>query len=169
MNKKGDIVSILIAIVSIAIIGILIFFVSHTRDQLFTAFDDYFEESENYNNSEAQIALARINTVENAAWDYAFLGLAMGFFLALALTSFSTKISPIFYWIYGLISLIGLISGVILSNLWQELVANPEFATTITRFPITNALLGTYYPLFVTGLIVVSMILLFGKPPGADQ
>jgi len=63
------------------------------------------------------------------------------------------------------LSLVGLVLAVIASNIWQEMAANPEFATTITRFPIMDAILGTYYPTFIIGVVVVVMILLFGKGP----
>lgn len=58
--------------------------------------------------------------------------------------------------------------GVMLSNIWQEAAADPEFAVTLTRFPITNAILGSYFPLIVTGIIVLAMLFIFGKPPGQE-
>lgn len=165
MNTKGDIPSILFAIIAIFIVGVLFFFVNHFDNQLFTEFEEYMNDSTTYNNSVAQEAVVDIRDAENSIYDYAFLIVFLGYFLALALTGYSTRISPLFFWIYGVITLVGLGLGVILSNTWQQMAGNAEFTTTLARFPITNAILGTYYPVVVTGMIAIVMALLFGKNP----
>jgi hypothetical protein len=33
---------------------------------------------------------------------------------------------------------------------------------------MTNAILGSYYPLIVVAIIVIGMGILFGKPPGRE-
>jgi len=106
---------------------------------------------------------------DQEVWDYAFLGIFFGVLIALGLTAYAIRISPIFYWIYGLMSLFVLVTGVIVSNVWQEAVANPEFVTTLARFPITNAILGSYYPLVVVAIIMIAMIVIFGKPFGREE
>lgn len=166
MNKKGDIPSILLIIVSLAIVGLIIFFISHVSDDFYSAFDNYFENSSaGLNDSTAHETLQKIQATNRSVWDFAFLGIVMGYFLALMLTMFSTRISPVFYWIYALVAIVGLVLATILSNIWQGAVENPEFAVTITRFPMMNTILGTYYPIFITVVIVLAMVLLFGKNP----
>ena len=166
MNIKGDIPSILFAIISIVVIGIIFFFLNHVNDQLYTGLEDQLESNAKYNTSEIIDPLEKIHRVDNSVWDYAFLAIAMGYFLALILSMYATRISAVFYWIYGLVAMFGLLLATILSNLWQEMVANGEFVTTLTRFPITNAVLGTYYPTLITAVLVIAMVLLFGKRPG---
>lgn len=167
-NKKGDIPSIIFVIITIFIIGILFLFSNHVNEQIYGKFEDYLQKD--YNNTEVDEAVTKIHGLEEGRmWDYAFLALAMGYFLSLGLVAFSTRITPIFFWLYAIIAIIGLILATIVSNIWQEAAANPEFATTITRFPITDALLGSYFPIFISGVIVVVMILLFGKFPGDNQ
>ena len=168
MNKKGDAQSIILLIVSLFIIGIIIFFFNHIDDQLFSALSKNLEANPNFNNTEATRALSDIHEADNSVWDYAFLAIVFGYFLALMLSSFSTRISAVFYWIYGLIAIIGLILAVGLSNIWQTAAEKPEFAETILRFPIMDTILGSYYPIFITIIVVISMILLFGKPAGSD-
>lgn len=166
MNKKGDIASIIFVVVLVGIIGILFLVLNNMNDSIFTELNDAIEAD--WSGSEADIALDSIHATDNEVWDYAFLGIFLGVLVALCLTAYATRSSPIFYWIYGLISLIVLVVGVIMSNTWQSLAADPEFATTIVRFPITNMLLGTYYPLITLAIIMISMIILFGKPPGQE-
>ena len=124
-----------------------------------------FYLQDDYNDTEALDTLDTIKTKDQSIWDWAFLGIFLGSILAICLSAWAIRISPIFFWIYGILSLIVLAMGVILSNIWQEFAIEGTFTETIANFPITNAILGTYYPLVVTLIIVIMMGLLFGKPP----
>ena len=169
MNKRGQFESILVAIAMLFIIGVLFFFMNHLSDALYTGFDEYFESSIDYNNSIPRDTVQEIQTIDNQVWDWAFLAIFIGYLIQMVLLSFATRISVAFYWIFGIMGLVGLAMGVMLSNMWQEIVSIPTFVDTIARFPITNALLGSYYPIVITGLLLIVMIAIFGKPqqPGA--
>ncbi len=166
-NKKGQFESVLLAVITIFIIGIIVFFFSHMSKQIYDSLDDYLETSE-YNDTEAHRTLEKIQAVEGSnIWDWAFLAIFIGLIIQIVMFSFATRINIAFYWIMVVLDIPILIVGVVLSNVWQTLAANAEFATTILRFPITNLLLGTYYPIAVTVLIFFASIILFGKKPGA--
>lgn len=136
--------------------------------QIYDELDEYFEDSD-YNNTEAHLAVQDLQELEGSnMWDYAFLAIFIGVIIQMLLFSFATRINVAFFWIYAVVGVVVLIVGVMLSNVWQEIAANPEFATTITRFPITNMLLGSYYPVAVVGMLFLGMIALFGKPPGSS-
>ena len=107
MNKKGDIPSILYAIVAVAVVGIIILFGSHLNNAVYDSFDDYFDDNPTFNDTTAHQTVNEIQTKENSLWDYVFLGIAMGYLLITALSAYSTRISPIFYWIYGILTMIG--------------------------------------------------------------
>jgi len=169
INKKGDFPSLLFGIIVLFIIGIFIFFMNHMTNQVWDSFDGYFNSTTDYNDSEARDAVQGIQTVENSLYDYITLAILIGITIQLLLFSYATRISVIFYWLYGIMSIGVVILGVILSNIWQTAAANPEFATTITRFPITNTILGNYYPTIVVAIIFLVMIILFGKTPGSAQ
>jgi len=167
MDKKADFASILFGVVILFVIGIIFFFVSHFNQEIFSELESEFETD--YNNTESMTVLTTWQESDQEVWDYAFLGIFFGVLIALGLTAYAIRISPIFYWIYGLMSLFVLVTGVIVSNVWQEAVANPEFVTTLARFPITNAILGSYYPLVVVAIIMIAMIVIFGKPFGREE
>lgn len=169
MNKRGQFQSVLLAIVIIFIFGVVLFFSNRLNDELYTALGDRLGENSNINSSEAYDAITRIQTVENSVWDFAFLGLIIGILLQLVLLSYSTRISIAFFWLYVVVSFIVLVLGVIVSNLWQGLAENAAFATTVTRFPITNTILGSNFPIFITVMIMLGIILLFGKRPGGSN
>lgn len=165
LNKKGaEPQSILITIASLVIIGIILVLFSNLFSNIYGEIDEQFTEKERFNQTEAHLAITEIQTVENTAWDFAFLGIAIGYIIILGFTAFATRITPFFFWIYIIISIIGLFVAAVLSNVWQEMASNPELTSTIARFPITNTLLGTYYPIFITALLAIVIVLLFGKP-----
>ena len=54
-----------------------------------------------------------------------------------------------------------------MSNIWQEMVLNPTLAVTATvSFPITNAIMGTLFPLYIVVMLLTILITLFGKSSG---
>lgn len=163
INKRGDLPSIMFTIVVIAVIGIMLLLFNTVFSQVYAGFDNYFNESEEYNQSQAHTSLQEIIVFENTIWDYVFLGITFAYVLSLFLLSYSVRISPAFYFIYGVMILFGLVLGVMFSNLWQEMVTNPQLADVVVRFPITDAILGGFYPLFVAVVAITSMVLLFGK------
>lgn len=168
-NKRGDIQSIIYITMFLVIVGIVIFLISHTNIELFTELQDVLNNSD-YNSTEAYTQATNFKDVnQSRLWDYAFLGLFFGSLIAIGLSSYAVRISPIFYWVYAVLSLVVLTLGTILSNLWQSISSDPEFATTITYFPIMNTLLGSYYPIIVTAIVIIAMMVLFGKPPGQQE
>lgn len=166
-NKRGDFESILFVVLFLFIIGVIFFFTTHFKDEIYSNFQEELNTSE-YNDTEAWNVLGEFRTSEISAWDYAFLAVFIGSMIALGLTAYAIRISPVFFWIYALMSLTILISGVIASNIWQDIASDPEFATTLTYFPITNSILGSYYPLIVVIIIITGMAVLFGKPPSQE-
>lgn len=169
INRKGQFESRLLAIIMIIIVGILLFFFSKLNAGLYGGLDKYFNNSEDYNVSEAHTALTEINTLETSnMWDYAFLAIFIGVVLQIILFSFAGRANIAFYWIMIILDIPILIVGVVLSNIWQELAANPEMLDTISRFPIANFLLGTYYPVVCVIILFISLVVLLGKSPGAE-
>ena len=169
MNKKGQFESALLAIIMIFIVGIILFFFNHVNDKLYTSLDKYFTEDVKYNNTEVTETIQKIHTVDNIVWDYAFLAIFAGQIIAMLLLSFATRVNVAFFWLFVLLGIIILIVGVMLSNIWQGMADNSEFSETVLRFPITNSLLGTYFPTAVLAILFIFMIVLFGKPPPGGE
>lgn len=169
MNKKGQFESALLGIVLIFVVAIIFFFSLRVTDELYQGLDDYFNDSSDYNSSEARDSLQRVQRVNQSSGDWIVFAVFIGVIIQMALLSFATRINVAFYWIFAMISIVILIVGTILSNIWQEMASNAQFADTIGYFPITNTLLGSYYPTVIVGIILIFMIVLFGKPPSSEQ
>ena len=169
MNTKGDIPSIIYFIVIIFAIGMMLFVFSHLFSNVYDGLDQYFDDSE-YNDTTAHQTLNQIQTYEESMWDYVFLAIVIGYVFSLIILGFSTQVNAVFYFIYGIVALIGLFVGVALSNAWEAMAEVPTMTSTIARFPITDALLNNFYPIFITVVIVITMIMLFGKAflPGSE-
>lgn len=164
-DKRGDLPSLFFAIVSIFIAAIVLFVFSHLFFNFYGEIDNILETTGEgrYNNSEAHEFIERVEDIERSIWDYVFLAIAIGYVMMLGVLAFSTRISPIFYWIYGLASIFGLAMGVIFANFWDLLSQRSDMADTIARFPITDAIMGTFFPIYISVIIVLTIILLFGK------
>jgi len=168
-NKRADFESVVYVVIFLVVIGMAIFTINHLNVEIFTELETHINDS-GYEDTEAMTQAGKfLDSNTSNAWDYGFLAIFFGSLMAIALSAYAIRISPVFYWVYGILSIFVLGLGTILSNIWQELAADPTFATTLTRFPIMNTLLGTYYPLMVTVIIVVMMGILFGKPSGQGE
>lgn len=169
-SKKAQLGSILIVIISLFIIGIILLFMNHLNEKVYTKFDEYMEDSPDLNQSEAHQTIEKLQAIEQShIWDWVFLAIFIGLMIQMLILSFATKINIAFFWIFILIGIVILIVGVMLSNIWQEMAANAEFVVTMARFPIANVILGTYFPTVVVAVLFLGMIVLFGKFPGGER
>lgn len=164
-NKRGDIESLIFIVAILLVVGFSLITINNMNDKLFTALDENFAGNTDINGTTAHTTVQAIHSKDNAVWDYAFLGIFLGSVFALGMSAYSVRISPIFYWVYGLLTFIILLLGVAASNMWQSAVASDVYADALTRFPITNFVLGDNFPFIITGVIVLTMILLFAKTP----
>lgn len=162
-NKRGDIESMLYIVVMLFVIAIAFLFISNLNHEIFTELQSNINGT--YEGTVAVSTLSEVSSKDQVIWDYAFIGVFVGCLLAVGLSAWGIRVSPIFFWIYVLMSMFILGAGVILSNVWQDVAADADFASTIARFPMTNMLLGSYYPLVVVAIMIISLGLLFGKPP----
>jgi len=168
-NKRGQVESIILVIVTIFIIGIILFFMNTVNEKLYTALEVNFEGNPDLNATEAHEAVQAFQEVEQGSiWDFAFLAIFIGLMIQMLIFSFASRANIAFFWIFVIIGIISLVLGVMLSNIWQGVAANPEFTATVARFPIMDTLLGSYFPMVVTAFIFLLMIVLFGKFPGQE-
>ena len=170
IKKGADIPSVIFIVIVLLAIGILFVFTNNLSQEIFDEFGNRIEAMPQYDeNTTAVTAIRSIEDQNTRVWDYSFLFISLFFLFALGILAFSTRISPIFYWAYGVLGMLLFTIAIIMSNMWQEFIAADALSSTAANFPITNAILGTYYPSLVLGAIILGMILLFGKSPGGEQ
>ena len=166
-NKRGQIQGVILAVITIFILGIIIFFLNHMNEKVYSKFDEYFEKNTKLNNTEAHETVKDLQRTEQSRiWDYAFLAIYIGIMIQMLVFAFASRTNVVFFWIFVLFGIVILIVGTMLSNIWQEVATNPEFSETIQRFSITNTILGDSFPIIITGILFLAMIIMFGKFPG---
>jgi hypothetical protein len=169
-NKQGQFLSVLILVITLFVVGITLFFLNHVNKQIYDKFDETFKAEPTLNNTEAHLAVQKFQGVEGSKiWDYAFLAIFIGMFIQMLMFSFASRTNIAFFWVFTLLGVVVLVVGTILSNIWQTMASNTEFVVTLARFPITNMILGSYYPTIISGIIFLGMIILFGKFPGQER
>lgn len=164
MNKKAQVESFSVMILFIFIIAMFLFLWNSVFSGIYSGFEEALVTSSG-NDSLAVEAIRDIQDAENSSWDYGILAIFIAYLIAMLILSFSTPVSAIFYWIYVIASMGSFIVGMLMSAIWQTWVVDPAFTTTLARFPITNTLLGTYFPMVITGIFFLILIVLFGKRP----
>ena len=170
LNKKAQIVGVILAVVTLFIVAIILLFMNTLNKEVYDKFDKYMNDSPSYNQTEAHDVVKKLQKVEGSLiWDYVFLAILIGMFIQMIILAFASRANVLFFWIYVLLAMVILVIGTVLSNIWQEVAVQPAFAESILRFPITNLVLGSYYPTIVTGFIFLGMIFIFGKFPGQTE
>lgn len=170
MNKKAQITGVILAVVTLFIVAIILLFMNRLDKEVYDKFDEYMNETPRYNNTEAHDVVEKLQEVESGKiWDYVFLAIFIGMLIQMIVLAFASRTNVLFFWIYVIIGIVILMISVVLSNIWQEVAAEPAFAESILRFPITNTILGSYYPTIITGFIFFGLIFIFGKFPGKTE
>ena len=164
MNKRGsDIPSIMFTIVILFAIGITIVVVSNLALQIYQGFSTTFDNNPLIASSTANDTLTTIIGFEQSMWDWFFLAIVFGYLLSMVMLAFVTPTNPWFFPIFVIVGTIGLFVGVALSNAWEKFAESPVLSGTIDRFPITDTILNNFYPLFITIMIALVLVMLFGK------
>jgi hypothetical protein len=170
MNKKAQVAGTILAVVTLFIVAIILLFMNHMNKQVYDKFDEFMNDSSTYNNTEAHDVVRELQDVEGSSiWDYVFLAVFVGMIIQMVVLAFASRTNVLFFWIYVILALVVVVLGSILSNIWQEVAAEPAFTETLTRFTITDTILGSYYPTIITGIIFFAMIFIFGKFPGQTE
>lgn len=164
MNKKGsDFPSILFTIAILFAIGIVLVVISNLALQIYTSLNDQLNEDPDFDSYYTNETLTKIQTFEQSMWDYFFLAIAAAYILSMVILAFTTPSNPWVFAIFVVLGSIGLFVGVALSNAWEKFAETDALADTIARFPITNLILDNFYPLFITLVLALVMVMLFGK------
>lgn len=130
LNKKGifDVIYMVVGLFMLALTIIIIFVIlSHLNDT--------WQSTEELGN-ESQEIMENYHSSYVNLWDYAFLFMLIGLFIAVIISSFYIDVHPIFF-IISIILLIGvLIVTGILSNTFIELVSTDAVSSEASSFTI---------------------------------
>lgn len=100
----------------------------------------------------------------DALWLFVFVGLLIG----VLISSFMIKSHPIFIPIYIIFLGVAVLVGVIMNNVYLDFTANATLAATAATHVFSNAVINNYV-LVIIGVGILSMIIIFARPVGAER
>jgi len=151
-NKKGQIVQVIFLFVVIFIVGITAVFGKYVLDSVYDAMEEAELTTQAGNESKA------IMEAQYLTFDYALLTLTIIMIIGMIITSFMIPTHPIFMVINILGIFILIFMGMIMTNVYSELVSGEGadyLGDTADDFELTNFLLS-YLPFI--GAIVIFIV-----------
>ena len=95
--------------------------------------------------------------------DYLVFGVFIAYLLGIIISGWYVAGNPLFVFIYFLVTTIGVIVSIFLSNVWYEFSNNALLVSSLSSFPITNHLL-TFLPMYATAIGILGLVVMFAKP-----
>ncbi len=162
-NKKGDIFQIFFVItilLVVAIVGVICL-------RLTNGVNSFYEETGILNDTAVgREAITQIETTAPKTTDYAvfllFLGLNIGVVIAAVRTNFSAAV--IFLFIFLMLIAIFFAAGAV--NMYQGLAQQPDMLSTSNQLTLTNFIFSKYFPLIISIICALIMLLMWGKSGG---
>jgi len=159
LNKKAsieDTIYMVVVIFALAIGGFIITFI----------YNDFVDHAENvtaFNESTSVMEVFRGGQTVNDMWDYIILMVLIGFGMALVITGYFVDVHSIFFPLFILGMLAGVIVCVVVEYAWVQVVDNVIFGNLkTTNFPITDHILSNMTVYYVV-MSALSMIALYAK------
>ncbi len=164
LNKKGDIQSIIIMIVVVVMMALIVIIFSK-------AFLDITGELK----SSSQFSNTTIETIEGVEEKTIPLLDFLVFFSLISLI-IGLIISSIYIKVHPALTIIFIIGGVVavflagqLANVFAEISADPELASTASQFTLTNIILGQYFPLIILIVVIIVVVILYSKRQSGED
>jgi len=97
--------------------------------------------------------------------DVVFLILFAGYILSLVITSLATNFHPAFFFIFVILSLLGVVVSAPVSNAYVEFSQSPEFSSWVSTFPITDMVMSNL-PFVIMLISGILMLVTYAKQRG---
>ncbi len=162
-GKKGGIPDLIYFIPAIMII----IFVGVIGWKVMKAVDDSFTQN-NLLSSEGQSMMTSIRNRYVSIIDNAFLISFVGLIIAIGIGAYLINTHPALFWISIPIFLFIIFLSAIFSNTFSSIFSSGNLATEFADFNIIKFVLNNFV-YFMTGIILLVMLLLFAKQRGQQQ
>lgn len=157
-NKKGEISDTLIFVITIFILGIGFFIIAFIVPSLTNGL-----RTAGLNNSiEGINALNSMDLLGTSTINNGFLFLSIGLIASVMITSFLVRTHPIFLFMYIFFLAISILLSFYLGNIYQDMVANPIFASFVSSQTYINVFLNNIAEITL-GVGAISIIIVFSK------
>jgi len=158
MNKRGDFTTIIIMVALILglAIGSIIFY------KVFNDISDQLKEVPNFSNN----TIDTINTAQTSApklLDFFVFFVLISFFIGLIIASIYIDVNPAVVIAFIIALIIAVLLAGQVSNVWESFTGQEQLVSSASEFPLTNMILGSYFPVIILVIGVIVIVILYGK------
>jgi RsiW-degrading membrane proteinase PrsW (M82 family) len=158
MNKKGDVTDTLVFVITVFIISTILLVFAYFIPQLAGG----LRGTALNNSAEGANAINQLSNMGTNLMQRGLLIILFGLILGEFITSWFTRVHPIFLVLYLFMLGISLVLGVYLSFAWNQFISNPAAAQMIASQTITLSIMNNLNKItLVTGAL--SMIIAFSR------
>jgi len=152
MNKRGGIFDIFTAMGIFLAVALIGFIAAKVGGDVLGAIQDAGISNSTVVNDTLTAGIAT-----SQMGDVVFLIIFAGYILALLVTSLATNFHPAFFFIFVILSILGVVIAAPISNAYSAIVDAPAFESMIPMFPVTDMIM-TNLP-FVIMLISAGLLI----------
>jgi len=163
MNITDLILMSILGFITVIIAGFFIYAQSEVGGQLETQFEELTTKSEsgtNYTEAYDEGFGTLGNAYSTLNWLTGFM--LFGYALAIFFSAYMVNTRPIFFIVFLFSTAISILLAVVISNAYAEITATTQLASSFTGMYGANFILQ-YFPLWVAGIGVIGMIIMFAR------
>ena len=158
MNKRGDFTTIiiLVAIMLGLAIGSIIF------SKVFVDITEELKAVPEFSNKSVE-TIETAQTQAPKLLDFFVFFVLIAFFIGLIIASIYIDINPAVMIVFIVALVIAVLLAGQISNVFDEFATHPELTSTVSEFPMTSMILGSYFPIIILVVGMVVIVILYGK------
>lgn len=163
-DKRGNVLSmiiILVFLIAISIVALITTTLSKKATQKFDELGIYEE------NSSAQIANDKLDTLAPRLADELVFFFYIGLNIGLVVASVKTNFSPIVLIIFIMLLVFAIILAAGFTNIYQQFAQSDSFSEYSQELSLTNIIWSQYTPLIICVLAGITMIIMYGRNNGS--
>ena len=157
-EKKGDVPDILVFLITVFILAVGLFVISYTTSRMA---DEYRAAGLN-SSAEGESAVDSIANLGEKTLQRGFLLLFAGLIMGTMVSSFLTRVHPIFLIVYFFFLGLTVFIGIYLANAYETLANIPTFADTLASQTLITLIMQNMIPIII-GVGALSMVIVFAK------
>jgi len=162
-SKKGDAVLDTTSIMVVVFIFAFLIIIVYTG--FMSAQDDVLETLNDSNNPTSNISMEIVENVGTefpVIFDSALLIIFIGLWIFALVSAYFVDSHPLFFIFSVILIVFVLIAAMIVNNVGEDLLSEPDFSSSVSHFPIANFLISH---LFIVLLVVAFsvVLILYGK------
>jgi len=162
MNRKGGIADLFTGMAIFLAIGFIAFISAKMGGDVIGGIQN--SGVTNYSTATGAVVNDTLNAgiATSEMGDTVFLIIFAGYILSLVITALATNFHPAFFFIFVLLSMLGVVVSAPISNAYTEFSTSPEFSALIPTFPIIDMVM-TNLPFVIMLISGIMMLVTYAK------